>query len=311
MQPRLLPFAGAGRCVPIWSISQPWRKRSSRSGRSVISSRRVRALSAIGARTMVERFFRARGDMRFAFIARRRHIRPVSSLCEALEVSRCGFHAWQGRPTSTREIHEPKLVMAIESSFKASDRTYGARRVWHDVLEEGLACGLHRTLRLMRCNAFKARPRRRGKPRDDGELSIIADIEPVNATGSTEPARLDRDFQGRSAKPEVAGRFHIHLDCRGLAVCRASPWSLGPSPIGLEPMAPRWATAPTARFWTCFSAARQVWSMKADRNAPRITDALMMAVWRREKAAALLHHSDQGSQGGLDRSSQHGQFQRS
>ncbi|TJZ89411.1 IS3 family transposase, partial [Paracoccus gahaiensis] len=144
---------------------------------------------------MVERFFRARGDMRFAFIAKHRHIWPVSWLCEALEVSRSGFHAWRGRPTSTREIHDAKLVMAIETSFKTSDRTYGARRVWRDVLEEGLACGLHRTLRLMRCNAFRARPRRRGKPKDDGERSIIADIEPVNATGSREPARLDRDFQ--------------------------------------------------------------------------------------------------------------------
>lgn len=158
--------------------------------------------------------------MRFAFIAKHRHIWPVSWLCEALEVSRSGFHAWLNRPTSTREIHDTKLVMAIETSFKTSDRTYGARRVWRDVLEEGLACGLHRIERLMRCNAFKARPRRRGKPKDDGERSIIADIEPVNATGSSEPARPGPGFPGRSAKPEVAGRFHIHLNCRGLAVCR-------------------------------------------------------------------------------------------
>lgn len=86
-------------------------------------------------------------------------------LCEALEVSCSGFHAWLNRPTSARDIHDAKLVMVIETSFKASDPTYGARRVCHDVLEEGLACGLHRTLQLMRCNAFKARPRRRGKPR--------------------------------------------------------------------------------------------------------------------------------------------------
>jgi len=34
----------------------------------------------------------------------------------------------------------------------------------------------------------------------------------------------------------------------------------------------------------------------------------MMAVWRRGKADALLHHSDQGSQGGFNRSSQHPNF---
>ena len=38
------------------------------------------------------------------------------------------------------------------------------------------------------------------------------------------------------------------------------------------------------------------WSMKAERDAPLVMDALMMAVWRRGKADALLHHSDQGSQ---------------
>jgi hypothetical protein len=31
----------------------------------------------------------------------------------------------------------------------------------------------------------------------------------------------------------------------------------------------------------------------------------MMAVWRRGKPDALLHHSDRGSQGGFKRSSQH------
>ena len=143
--------------------------------------------------------------MRFAFIAKHRHIWPVSWLCDVLEVSRSGFHAWLNRPTSAREMHDVKLVTAIETSFKANDRTYGARRVWRDVLEEGLACGLHRIERLMRINALRARPRRRGKPKDDGESSVIADIEPVNATGPREPARPRPGLPGRPGEPEVVG----------------------------------------------------------------------------------------------------------
>ena len=104
-------------------------------------------------------------------------------MCGVLGVSRSGFHAWLGRPLSERAAHDAKLVQAIDRSFKTSDRTYGARRVWHDVLEEGLACGLHRIERLMRQNAMRARPRRRGKPKDDGERSVIADNI------------LDRDFR--------------------------------------------------------------------------------------------------------------------
>jgi putative transposase len=34
------------------------------------------------------------------------------------------------------------------------------------------------------------------------------------------------------------------------------------------------------------------WSVKADRDASPVMDALMMAVWRRGKADARLHHSD-------------------
>ncbi|WP_244509904.1 IS3 family transposase, partial [Rhizobium sp. AC27/96] len=38
------------------------------------------------------------------------------------------------------------------------------------------------------------------------------------------------------------------------------------------------------------------WSMSANMTAQLVTDALIMAIWRRGKPDALLHHSDQGSQ---------------
>lgn len=37
-----------------------------------------------------------------------------------------------------------------------------------------LACGLHRVERLMRAQGLRARPRRRGLPKDQGERSVIA-----------------------------------------------------------------------------------------------------------------------------------------
>jgi putative transposase len=64
-----------------------------------------------------------------------------------------------------------KPAAKIRSSFAGSARAYGGRRVWQDVLAEGLSCGLHRVERLMRMNALRARPRRRGLPRDDGARS--------------------------------------------------------------------------------------------------------------------------------------------
>lgn len=59
----------------------------------------------------------------------------------------------------------------------------------------------------------------------------------------------------------------------------------------------------TAEGWLYVAAvldlsSRRVvgWSMKAERDALLVVDALMMAVWRHGEADALLHHSDQGSQ---------------
>ena len=196
--------------------------------------------------------------MRFAFIAKHRHIWPVSWLCAVLEVSRSGFHAWLNRPSSARAIQDEKLVTAIDKSFKASDRTYGARRVWRDVLEEGLACGLHRIERLMRLNALRARPRRRGKPKDDGERSVIADNI------------LDRDFQADRPNHKWLADFTYIWTGEG--------WLY------------------VAVVLDLFSRRAVGWSMKGDRDASLVMDALMMAVWRRGKADALLHHSDQGSQ---------------
>ena len=38
------------------------------------------------------------------------------------------------------------------------------------------------------------------------------------------------------------------------------------------------------------------WAMKAEMTAHLVTDALVMAIWRRGRPDSLLHHSDQGSQ---------------
>lgn len=111
--------------------------------------------------------------MKFAFIAKHRSIWPVAWLCEALGVSRSGFHAWLNRSPSRHARYDEALLEKIKDSFKDSDRTYGARRVWHDLLAEGLSCGLHRIARLMRDNALRARSRRRGLPKDGGERSVI------------------------------------------------------------------------------------------------------------------------------------------
>ena len=94
--------------------------------------------------------------MKFAFIAKHRSIWPVAWQCEALGVSRSGFHAWLIRCRSTRALIDEALLARIRASFASSARTYGARRVWRDVLAEGFSCGLHKIERLMRSEALQS-----------------------------------------------------------------------------------------------------------------------------------------------------------
>ena len=85
--------------------------------------------------------------MKFAFIAKHRGIWPAEWLCGALGVSRGGFYAWLTRPRSRRSRSEEELGAKVRASFLASDRTYGARRVWHDGSVQNLS-------HIRSCNGF-------------------------------------------------------------------------------------------------------------------------------------------------------------
>lgn len=205
--------------------------------------------------------------MKFGFVAKHRGAWPVNLMCEALGVSRGGFYAWLTRPRSQRSLSDEVLGAQVHQSFVRSDRTYGARRVWHDVLEQGQACGLHRIERLMREQALRARPRRRGLPKDRGTRSAVADNV------------LDRQFRADGPNQKWVADFTY--------IWTAEGWLYVAAVLDL------------------YSRRIVGWSMQESMTSQLVVDALMMAVWRRGKPVALLHHSDQGSQGGFNRSSQH------
>jgi hypothetical protein len=70
--------------------------------------------------------------VKFSFIAKNRAAWPADWMCGALGVSRGGFYTWLTRPRSERSRSDEELGAKVRASFLASDRTYGARRVWHD-----------------------------------------------------------------------------------------------------------------------------------------------------------------------------------
>jgi putative transposase len=127
--------------------------------------------------------------------------------------------------------------------------------VWRDLLADGVDCGLHRVERLMRLQGLRARPRRRRLPKDSGDRQLEA--MPANL--------LDRQFAAERPNQKWIADF-TYL------------W--------------------TAEGWLyvvidLFSRRVVGWSMSAAMTAQLVTDALLMAVWRRGKPDALLHHSAQ------------------
>ena len=198
--------------------------------------------------------------MRFAFIAQHRSVWQTRQMCEALQVSRAGFYEWMKRPQSNRARQNQALMVSIRASFEQSDGTYGSPRVWRDMMAWGHECGENRVARLMRAAGIQARRRRRRLPWDTG----------VRAEQGIAPNLLDRQFEAKAPNQRwVADFTYIWTD----------------------------------EGWLYFAVvldlySRRVvgWSMSTEMTAQLVTDALVMAIWRRGKPVQLLHHSDQGSQ---------------
>ena len=119
----------------------------------------------------------------------------------------------------------------------------------------------------MRQAAFRARPKRRQPPKDQGTRSVIA----ANV--------LEREFEADGPNQKWVADFTY--------VWTAEGWLYVAAVIDL------------------FSRRVVGWSMSEQMTSQMVTDALIMAIWRRGRPDELLHHSDQGSQGGFNRSSQH------
>ena len=198
--------------------------------------------------------------MKCGFIVKHRGLWPTAWLCEALGVSRGGFYAWLTRPPSQHARRDEVLGAKIRASFLQSDRTYGARRVWHDLLAEGEACGLHRIERLMQRHALRARPRRRRIPADASTQS----------SSVVSPNVLNRQFDAPAPNRKWVADFTYLWTAEG--------WLYVAAVVDL------------------FSRRVVGWSMSATMTAQLVTDALVMAMWRRGKPEAVLHHSDRGSQ---------------
>ena len=124
---------------------------------------------------------------------KQRFARETSLGCPADQRSRGLVCSGLARPE--RSTDAAAAMKSWAPSFIGSDRTYGARRFWRDLLAEGISCGLHRNERLMQ--ALKARPRQRR-------------LQPIWVSRRSPPS---------CARPHLPGaRSQSQMDC-GLHLC--------------------------------------------------------------------------------------------
>ena len=206
--------------------------------------------------------------MRFALIDAAKVEFPVHRMCRVLGVSQSGYFAWKDRPACRRQREDMVLLAYVRSAFALSHGTYGSPRMTRELHDSGLAVGRRRTARLMRENGLRARQKRRFKRTTDSHHAW-----PVA------PNLLDQDFA--ATRPD-------------------EKWGADISYI--------W----TREGWLYLAVvidlfARRVvgWSTGDRLHRDLALEALRQALVIRCPAAGLIHHSDRGSQGGINWWSQH------
>ena len=205
----------------------------------------------------------------FRFIAAKQAEHSIQLMCRVLGVSRSGFHAWERREPSRRACQDESLSDLIAGIHDDSMKTYGSPRVHAELrLEHGIRVGRKRVERLMRHAGLAGQiKRRRGK--------TTIRVQGVR----TAPDLVERDFD-----PTEPNRL----------------WS---ADITYVRTWQGWLYL--ASVMDLYSRRIVGWALADHLRAEIVVDALQMAVSRRRPDRGLVHHSDQGSQGGFTQSSQH------
>jgi putative transposase len=199
--------------------------------------------------------------MRFRFIdAERAGLAvPISRLCKLLQVSVSGYYAWRKRGPSQRQLDDMVLLAHVRAAYRGSRETYGAERVHHELVENGVEIGRHRVARLMRDNGLSPKRKQKFKKTTDSKhnKAVTSNL-------------LDQDFSAQAPNEKWAGDISYIWTAQGwlyLAVIldlfsrRVVGWAAGPRMTSDLPLR-----------------------------------ALNRAIALRRPSPGAIHHSDRGSQ---------------
>lgn len=180
-------------------------------------------------------------------------------MCRVLDVSVSGWYAWKRRPLCTHKREDGELATRIEETFVSNRQVYGSPRIHAALRAQGIHCGRKRIIRLMHQLNLSARcPKKH---------VVTTKSDP---TAHFAPNVLQQNFEALAPNIKwVADVTFIETQ---------SGWLYLAAVLDL------------------FSRAIVGWAMAAVQDEMLVTQALHMALQRRDVSAELLHHSDRGSQ---------------
>ena len=185
-------------------------------------------------------------------------IYAVATMCRVLAVSASGYYAWRQRPPSARARADVELGTRIRAIHQYSRGTYGAPRIHQELRAAEIRVGCKRVARLMKAASL------RGASRRQWVLTTVRDRHARPA-----PDLVERNFTASAPNCVwVADITYI----------------------------PTWAGfLYLAVVLDVFSRRIVGWAMATHLRTELVLAALNMALGQR-RPAAVIHHSDQGSQ---------------
>lgn len=197
--------------------------------------------------------------MKYAFMKAYRIQFSVRAMCRMLKVHHSGFYAWLKSGLSKKARDDQRVTALIKQSWLESGCVYGYRKIHADLRHLGESCSPNRVARLATKANIKAQIGYKRRPTfKTGKACVVA----TNQVGQV---------------------FSVSM----------------PDQV--------WVTdityIKTNEGWLYLAVvldlyARRVvgWSMQSRMQTELVTEALLMAVWRRRPTDKVIVHSDQGSQ---------------
>ncbi|MCX5497920.1 IS3 family transposase [Streptomyces sp. NBC_00053] len=209
---------------------------------------------------------------RYQFVDDHQRRHGVKRLCDILGLARSSFYYWRRTASAraARQTVEAGIAARIRKVHQDSDGTYGAPRITAELRDEGGPVVNHkRVARIMRSIGLEGvRLRRRHR-------TTVAD-----QTAAKAPDLIGRDFTAAAVNRKYVG------DITYLPVSGAKPLYLA-TVIDL--------------------ASRRLagWAIADHMRTELVIDALTAAERTRGNLTGVIMHTDHGSQGGFNWSSQH------